>query len=149
MMRTVLFVDDEGFFAKPYRMELEKKFTVLYRDSAQDALAALQEHAEIAAVVLDVMMPTPDGVAETATSYGLDTGLWLLRQITPRIAAQPLPVVILTNRSRSLVQDTITEIHLPAGLVEVKTKPETPSFFLPHVVETILERCHRPAAASH
>lgn len=139
-MAKVIFIDDEGFFIKRYRESLETRFDVHYCDKAADGLAYLQTHSDVDAVVLDIMMPTPDGVSDFDTSGGLDTGIWLLGHLMVKYNPWTLPLLILTNRNVAIVRDVITKLRLPAHLVEVRAKIETPAFFLPSVVESLIER---------
>ncbi len=86
-MDRLLIVDDDPRLLLMLREQLELAgFSVV---EAQDGTAALQRAAEpdIALVLLDVMMPAPDG-------------LWVLRELRAREATARLPVILLTARSQ-------------------------------------------------
>jgi len=74
---TVLFIDDETYFATYYVEAAEEaKYEVVYHDTANGGLDYIREFGgQIDLIVLDIMMPTPKGVSAAATNNGLDTGI--------------------------------------------------------------------------
>jgi CheY-like chemotaxis protein len=140
-MKTILFIDDERFWAQNYVQHLEKKFTVVLRDRAIEALEHLKKHGhDLSLVILDIMMPSPEGVEPKRTEDGLSTGLYLLDQIHELVTSNQLPVVILTNRAPKFVEEEVKFRAFPEGLVAVHAKNQTPAFYLPGRVEAMIER---------
>ncbi|MEF9968389.1 MAG: response regulator, partial [Longicatena sp.] len=61
-LKTILIVDDNAINRKILANILEKEYTVLEAENGRVTLDLLNEHAnEIAAVVLDLVMPVMDG----------------------------------------------------------------------------------------
>ncbi len=139
----ILFIDDEGFWAKPYRERLEEEFDVHYSDDPADGREFFAKTPRIDIIILDIMMPTPDGVDPRETDEGLDTGLWLLREMRGELIDRRVPVLILTNRRRAIVDEAVAHADFPAGLIEVRLKSETPAFFLPSRVHAMVTRWRR------
>ena len=140
MKRLILFVDDEPFFALPYKEQLDKIYLVHVRNSPKEGLQAIRAMKDLSALVLDIMMPPPEELqGDASINGGLDTGLWFLSQIKDEIAKRPLPVVILTNRDFAYVKYKVGEMKLPANRIEVRAKIQTPSWFLPQVVAKLLD----------
>jgi CheY-like chemotaxis protein len=140
MTKEILFIDDEPFFASRYVEELEKRYTVHFRDSAEAGLKAFDEHEAVGCVVLDIMMPPPEGVTLASTGDGLDTGLWVLETLKDKLIERRAPVIILTNRMASHVEETINGLGFPDGFIEVRSKIETPRFYLPHAIGRLLDK---------
>lgn len=101
----VLAVDDSVVIHHLVKRALEPDYDVLATDSPVDALAMLNQY-EIAVVLLDVTMPTING-------------LEICRTIRNLPQFQHLPVVIVTSRDRSYDR---VQGHL-AGATEYLTKP--------------------------
>lgn len=124
--KHVLFVEDDAFFARPYREALEEVFDVTFISDAGDAVYAIKNRKDLSALVLDVMMPTPKGIASTATDAGFETGIWILRETRSQIMDCRIPVVVISNRSVAVVQRAVTRIDFnPRELVVVRQKVET------------------------
>lgn len=143
MNRTivVLFVDDEGFWAKPYRERLEDAFGhIHFCDDVDEARDYFAKTLTIDILLLDVMMPTPEGADPQETNSGLDTGLWLLKQMRDELIRRRVPVIMLTNRRRSIVDDGVRALDFPEGLVEVRLKQDTPAFYLPSRVSILVTK---------
>ena len=136
--KVIVFIDDDAFFSFPFVEELEETYDVTYFGQAQPGIEAIRCNLAIDAIVLDVMMPTPSGVASTATDGGLETGLWLLRQVKDLIIQRCTPVIILTNRAPSIVKQQVNQLEFPEGLITICTKSETPSFELPNEVKQLV-----------
>jgi CheY-like chemotaxis protein len=137
MKRNILFVDDEGWFAKPYVKELEIDFDVHFCEEVANGNLILQNRPEIKLLILDVMMPTPAGVPTSATENDQSTGIWFLRQIQSIVISRPLPVVILTNRGKSVVIEAVATLKFPENLVTVGTKTE---YFPTRLRQAVKER---------
>jgi len=139
-MPKILFIDDEGFFARPYIERLEKLFTVDFSDSASEGLENIRSRDEHKAIVLDIMMPSPTGIASTVTKDGLATGLWMLGEIKEIVIKRPLPVIILTNRALNIVEDAVSALEFPDVLVQILPKSQTPNFVLPKKVQLMVDK---------
>ncbi|MCE2783409.1 MAG: hypothetical protein LW699_00840 [Pirellula sp.] len=129
----ILFVEDDKFWARAYIRELQDSgFDVIYARSARDAVDLLNNSLDFDAVILDIMMPTPEEVADTVTEEGMSTGLWVLEQIKHLIAPNMLCVWILTNRDLAAVTEKINEIaNLQKDLVDLYRKRDVLSNVLP------------------
>lgn len=129
----VLFVEDDKFWARAYIRELQDfGFDVIYARSARDAVDLLNNSLDFDAVILDIMMPTPEEVADSVTEEGMSTGLWVLEQIKHLIAPNMLCVWILTNRDLAAVTEKINEIgNLQKDLVDLDRKRDVLSNVLP------------------
>lgn len=136
MSDAILFIDDERFYAQRYIEKLEEDYTVIYAPSLERGLAAFKEHPEIAAVILDIMMPAPSSETEEVTNHGLDTGLLFLRDLKEALIARRVPVLILTNRHLEGVEASISAIGLPSKLSQITPKSQLSA---PHLLITIAE----------
>ena len=133
-LTEILFVDDEWFFAARYVQELRKHFKVHFLDRADEVVSFLQANPAIKALILDIMMPTPEGVSEEDTGKGMDTGLWLLEEIQKQVATWPFPVMILTNRNTGGIEQELRLREIPLKYVDVRWKLDTPAFYLPDLL---------------
>ena len=142
MPKPILFIDDEPYYARHYVESLQKAgHTVVFEDNATSGLAYLMNNASsLSLVILDYMMPTPDGVPETDTFDGLATGRWVLRQARDLLESYDLPVLVLTNRNVETVKTEIGEFTLMkvGKLIRVRHKTETSRSYLPVFVEQFL-----------
>lgn len=138
--QTILFIDDELFFAQPYVDELERLAPVTLRTAALEAVDefTLRSNSYLCAVV-DVMLPPPSGW-DDKTKEGLDTGLEVLRRCGDDIVKAQLPIIVLTHRAKGYVQGEIDLIGFPGGLVELQSKLETPPFHLAIVVKRLVRK---------
>lgn len=142
--REIVFVDDEGFFTKRYREELEEHFEVSYFSSAMVALEYLREnHAAVDGMVLDIMMPPPEDNPPAAAA-GLNMGIWVLEQMQQFLDSWTLPVLVLTNRNLAVVSEAVRNLGIPRQFIEIRSKVETPAFFLPQALATLIDLAHRP-----
>lgn len=144
-MKHVLFVDDDRFYAYAWIEKLRSgnDFEVEHRKDAQSALDRVQTRPELDCVVLDVMMPTPEGVGTAETAEGFETGIWFLEQIADVVRRSPLPVVVLTNRDLPLIRGRVEKLRFDKGLVEIRHKLETPRDLLKQVVHDLVVRWRR------
>jgi len=142
MPKIILFVDDEPYYARHYVEALEKaSYEVILMESAETGLQYLREHAsELSLLILDYMMPTPEGVSETDTLDGLATGRWFLRKARTLIESCNTPVLVLTNRNIETVKTEIVEFSSMEvdKLLRVRHKTQTPRFYLATVVNQVL-----------
>ena len=136
--QAVLFVDDEPFFAARYIEELEKCFRVHFLNRAVEVLPFLEENPNVSAVILDIMMPTPEGVDAEVTQEGLDTGLWLLDRMR-LLGTWPFPVMVLTNRNPQVIRKELGERSVPKSFVKVRQKLDTRASALPALVTGLME----------
>lgn len=129
--RILLFVDDQLRDMNRYVEALKGAFpTVLSFSNVNDAAEIrIEPGCTVAAVVLDVMMPTGTRYSEEETEGGLLTGIRLYEELRKRFPEAKF--VILSNRSlpavRAQVPDPGVELHaklalLPRQLVELVTR---------------------------
>jgi CheY-like chemotaxis protein len=138
----VLIVEDDRFWARAYIRELEDfGFDVIYARSARDAVDLLNHSLDFDAVILDIMMPAPEEVAESATEEGISTGLWVLEQIKHLIVPNMLCVWILTNRDLAAVTEKINDIgNLQKNLINLDRKCDVASNVLPPYLLALIRR---------
>ena len=138
----VLIVEDDRFWARAYIRELEDfGFDVIYARSARDAVDLLNHSLDFDAVILDIMMPAPEEVAESATEEGISTGLWVLEQIKHLIVPNMLCVRILTNRDLAAVTEKINDIgNLQKNLINLDRKCDVASNVLPPYLLALIRR---------
>jgi len=135
----LLFVDDEKYFSTRYLEALAENFEVEHRAGAGEALQYLKHEGLPAAMVLDIMMPTPQGVPESETNHGLDTGIWLLKELKSIWNPWRLPVFILTNRRLDSVRERLAGLALPEAYLRLNAKVETPAFYLTGAVQALID----------
>jgi CheY-like chemotaxis protein len=138
----VLFVEDDRFWAFNYIDELQRSghFEVHYVRSATEGIDAIERNPAIDAIILDVMMPTPDGVADTLTDDGHTTGIWLLENLQKVISAHRIQVWVLTNRAVDSVRRKIAEFTAIAQQVEVDRKLDVRSRLMPAYLKARIDR---------
>jgi CheY-like chemotaxis protein len=119
--RSIVFYDDEGWIVQPYVVELEKDFEVHFFEDVTNG-EQIVANPEIKLLILDVMMPTPTGVAASATNNSQSTGIWFLKQIRNTVISRPLPVIVLTNRGISAVKAEIDGLGFDPRLVFIRSK---------------------------
>jgi CheY-like chemotaxis protein len=143
MKRLVLFVDDDRYYAYSWIEVLRSDFNVEHRRDPLSALLRAQTLPEIDCIVLDVMMPTPEGVGASETADGFETGLWFLEKLVIRIKDLPIPVIVLTNRELNLIQARIDNLRFQKGLVEVRRKLDVGTDMLKQIVHDLVSRWRR------
>lgn len=104
----VLVVDDEPAICRVLQMALETHgYRVLTAQDGMDAIALLAEHkADIACVLIDIMMPNMDGTK----------AIPLLKRLSPEV-----PIVVMTGSISPAAMDNLAQIS-PLGSL---TKPFT------------------------
>ena len=139
--KIILFIDDERFFARPYIEKLESRHQVRFCESIIDALAIIErkDHS-FDAIVLDLMMPPPQGLPEHETVEFVDAGLWLLEKCYDQIVSLLIPVVILTNREFPKFKDRFQMMDFPDGLVEIRPKYDTSCIKLLERMDILLSK---------
>jgi CheY-like chemotaxis protein len=123
-MEHLLFIDDERFFARQYSRELEPHYGVTICRSVKDGIDILNSGKAIDALILDIQMPTPPGVADYETRDGVDTGLWALQTYRQQLVDRALPILILTNRRPDEIEKRVHSLHFRSGQVEIFYKPD-------------------------
>jgi hypothetical protein len=136
----VVFVDDEGEWSGPYIEFLGQSFNVIpFRD-----VVAAREYFEcnhdIMALVVDIMMPTPEKVSASLTADGDLTGVWFLSQIKDYLVGAKVPAIVLTNKQLESVRSAIARLDIPKLLVECRQKRDTSRFLLPTIVRDMISR---------
>jgi CheY-like chemotaxis protein len=141
--KKIIFIDDDRAWSRPFVDELEKAYTVLYRRTAVAGRDAVSEHVDTEVLILDIMMPPPSEDLESETERGLATGIWLLEQVRKTILERPLPVIVLTNRIFADVERRLADAGIPTDLLEVRSKMDTPRFYIPHLVGEMIDRARK------
>lgn len=138
----VLFVEDDRFWARSYIAELQAfGFDVVYARNAGDAVKLIENVLDFDAVILDVMMPTPEGVPDSTTEEGLSTGLWVLERIQQYIVPRRIAIWILTNRSLPTINEKISSMSADVReLVTANKKSEVSSMLVPPYLEAMIVR---------
>ena len=140
-MPKILFVDDDRYFANLYlealRLEL-KEFEVLVCYDAVKAIEHIKNDSEIAAAILDVMMPPPAG-AELETSDGNSTGVWILEQCLVEISSRRIAILLFTNQGLKYVKDEVSFLQVDPALWDVRSKNAILATDLPHTVRKMIQ----------
>lgn len=110
--RHVLFIDDEAYRTRLYRLNLERNNWVVHYcstlDEADEFLAAPPTDS-VAALVIDMQIGTGAPVispAELSNAMGL-AGLAYLKKRRPVFAGKKWPVAILTQITRADLRDVL------------------------------------------
>jgi CheY-like chemotaxis protein len=142
LKRKILFVEDDRFWARSYIAELQSAgFEVVYARNAGDAVKLIEDVLDFDAVILDVMMPTPEGVPDSTTEEGLSTGLWVLECIQQYLVPRRIAVWILTNRSLPTITERVEA--MPAAvreLIVANRKNEVSSMLVPPYLRGMIDR---------
>lgn len=137
----VLFVDDDGFYARGYCAELEDHFDVTIARSVNKAETQFLSASKYHCVVLDVMMPIPNDWPDTDkqdAQDGILTGVILLRRCKTLIIEANLPVVVLTNRKLEEVKAEVERLKFPENLIDVRFKADTPAKEMVKIVRRMM-----------
>jgi DNA-binding response OmpR family regulator len=127
---TVLVIDDEKDVVELVRYNLEKEgFDVIAAEDGRSGLRIAQEHRPDV-VVLDVMMPGPDG-------------LEVCRELRADARTQGVPVVMLTAKAT----ETDRIVGLELGADDYVTKPFSPRELAARV-KAVLRRTARGQQAT-
>lgn len=97
----VLVVDDEPVVMQYYvKVFQERGLRARLVTNVDDVFPIMEKHKdEVAAVVIDIMMPPGTRYSERNSEEGLKTGLLLWRDLRARFTE--LPMLILTNVTRN------------------------------------------------
>ena len=118
----VVLVDDDAFWARGTMLALDERFTVTYLRSINEARDFFDDRYDIDGIILDVMMPAPDGV-EGETHEGFLTGVWFLGKIQELVIKARIAVLVLSNHhDMPTVEKKVAEIGIPSSLVTIQTK---------------------------
>lgn len=80
--KKVIIVDDDLYFARSTKERLlDDGFEAITANTVSEAKRIMTEHSDADAVVLDIMMPPPDGDSDLETQMGYKSGLVLARWI--------------------------------------------------------------------
>lgn len=128
----ILVVDDEPHIGRIIKTKLEQgPFRVTLAYDGQQALDALQQHGDVALVVLDLMMPRVDG-------------LEVLRRMRAHDEMKRIPTVVLT----AVGEEQYQREALGLGASEFLTKPFSPKKLYQKVAELTGTGEHSPASRS-
>ena len=139
MPDKILFIDDDRYFARLYKENLQKVYNVVVCYDAETAVQHLQTDPDLVAAVVDVMMPPPEG-HEAECHDGNTTGVWILTQCQEVIRNRPIALLLFTNRGVKHVKDEILMLTLNPKITEVRGKNSIPSDELPEAVGAIISR---------
>lgn len=106
----VVFVDDDQFYSIPWIEELAGSFDVRYEQDAAEAVSVIAGIKTQIALVLDVMMPPPEGVPASETEDGQTTGIWVLRSTLNALQQYNCPVILLTNVELAKVKSYVSSL---------------------------------------
>lgn len=123
-MTSILVIDDNEDILYATKLALEsasEEFHVTTSNNGKDVLA-LVERVKPDIILLDVMMPTPDG--------------WeVVKTLKQESATRPIPVIFVTG-----VTDAKTKDKAAAFGCEVVMKPFDPSDLVKQILETVRKR---------
>ncbi len=136
----IAFIDDEPDKSMRYVRELLNKFDTHYFDEVSSGLAFCKDHPKLRCIVLDMIVPPPEGTDYEEVEGGLETGVWFLRNLKSFLEDNSVAVVVLTNRNITLVRDAVSKLELPKILFVCKTKTDVPSWFLPVLVQQMIDK---------
>ena len=126
---TILVADDESLIRKLIRDFLTRDgYTVLEAQDGTQTLQMVEEHPDIALIVLDVMMPGYDGYEVTRRIRSGEAGL------NPQV-----PIIMLTAKAEE--RDELEGFSL--GVDEYVTKPFSPRTLVARV-QAVLRRSLAP-----
>lgn len=102
----ILFVDDDEFGMKPFRLAIEDAgLDLRFTDSLEVALELVNsESATIQLIILDVLMPCGAVFSNEETNGGLLTGYRLLEKIQKRRPDIPIIIFSITSPSDMKVE---------------------------------------------
>ncbi|HZS42638.1 MAG TPA: response regulator [Candidatus Paceibacterota bacterium] len=109
--RKILIVDDDNFLLNMYAMKFQKEnFEVFTANDGSSALQKVEEGLAPDAVLLDIIMPTMDGLKFLETVRA--------KKLIPQAI-----VVILTNQTESADIDRAKELGIDGYIVKATTIP--------------------------
>lgn len=136
MEKLVLLIDDDKLPMQFYIKALEQKgYKVkhcLEPDTALDFVR--KKGSQIAAIILDIMLPPGKTYKNVDTNEGLRTGLFLLRDL--RMCCPDVPIAVLTNVKNP---ETLSEFG-GESLVTVVQKMKCPPFELAELTSAMISR---------
>lgn len=139
-MKKVLFVDDDKFFASIYCESLQKYYELTICYEADKAVNVLNDCAgAFEAVVLDMMMPPPEGLFHECCE-GLTTGVWVLDQCREVIKDHRIAVLIFTNQGAKGINTELAFLELDSSICQVRSKTQIEASELPHIVGRLIGR---------
>jgi len=135
MGKLILLIDDDKLPMLYYVKALEEMdFKVKQCYDPDSAIEFAKSHgSNIAAILLDVMMPPGKAYRNVNTNEGLRTGVFLfddLRKHCPRV-----PVVVLTNVRNPETLSSFKE----GALLKIAQKTDWPPFELTELVQEMLK----------
>lgn len=118
MRYRILFVDDDRYFSRLYKENLEAVFDVVVCHDAERAVEQFRLDEKLVAAVVDVMLPPPVG-HEAECQDGYTTGIWILEQCQDIIHKRRISLLLFTNRGSSGVKEEIKNLAFDARITEV------------------------------
>jgi CheY-like chemotaxis protein len=125
----ILFVDDEPHLWHRWLEPLKRLGSVELITKPSAVFSYFENHGAPDVLLMDVMLPTPEGIAESATEDGLTTGVFLVTQLIRQIVSANTLVVFLTNVDFDTVEECINEAFLPRVYLKIVRKSIDPDSF--------------------
>ncbi len=132
-LEIILFIDDEPWFNRGMVDELKDAgYDVIpITGGGSEALEVLQLRRDIDLIVLDIMMPPGNSIADPAG--GRRTGVKVCEHIRQKMKLR-MPIIFLTVIEDQAVHDCLEEIERGAGLEPtILVKPVAPLELLDEV----------------
>ena len=151
-MKKIIILDDDRFWATNYIDGLSRHFHGRYEVQpfyeVDDFFEFMQRsgraEGDIAAVVLDVMMPGPSGVDPAETASGYETGIYVLRQVRDQTVRQSIAVFLLSNTRLDNLVEAIDAVGVPGHLLDHSQKLDCNSRQLPAIIDARIAVAQRP-----
>jgi CheY-like chemotaxis protein len=140
--KKILFVDDEKRWVTDYveelQDELSEDYEVVLESDVDKALRYFEEHlAQLALLILDIMMPPGSSFTNGETHAGMRTGVSFYEAV--RRTAPNLPVIILTNASEPDLRERFRQEKSCMFLAKLDTLPDE----LAEHVRSFLEKSNK------
>lgn len=139
MKQKILFIDDDRYFARLYAENLQADYEVIICYDAETAVKKIHNEPQIAAAVVDIMMPCPTG-HEAECRDGNMTGVWIVTQCQAVIRDRRIALLLFTNRAPNYVKEEIQMLALDPRITEVAGKISLPAIEIAPKVGALISR---------